>query len=635
MNEQTQTWVRPLLAAGIVLAAAGVLAVAGGVTAMHAAWATLAASAGTVIALAVRQASPLVMVYGVAVVSASGGWLAYTITSSPWTSTALTWWAGLTFALGPIYPAMAAHRVRLAARSAEVREEAALRRREGAWVALWTRVGVKGLTQTGQEPTRAGLKLYFDLPVDGRVKVPDMERAARAVEIAHGALREGAISVEGGELAHQVVVHVNAIDVLSQTIPIPQEVSPRTGDQPLGIGQHEDGDETTLSLEKHVMVAAITGAGKSNLLNVVIRELGRLVDTLVWIIDPKGGRLAAIWLQAWADGLCDRPVIDWAATTPEEWDRMLDAAERIRVARSQARVGGEKVTATPLCPRIVVVADELADMTALRPTLKKLKELVRKGRSEEIKLVLVGVRGTVTVFGDGDLKSQLGARIGLGVAQVSDAQQVFPDDASIAKTLARMHYPGCMYVKAGVASRAMPSKAYRIEYDQIPGFAVALAGLRPGLDQLSADAAGPDYAQRWDWERCGHLITPRDTPSPTDEPATEADAFAAIVAASGTPIPPILAVLDEIFDGAGADRLHTQVILDRLPPGAGELTAKRLAMLLNQVGVYPVEAWEEPDGSRGRGYLRADLEGARKRIAGGTRVPAAVYAWPADSSPDP
>lgn len=627
------TWVRPLYAAGIVLATAGVLSVIGGVSFQQVAVVTIAAACGFVVALAIRGAAPLLMLYAVAVIGSSGGWLAYTLESGPWTSAALTWWAAITFVLTPCYPAIVAHRERLQERAVRVAEESALRRRQGVWVALWSRAGVKGLRQTGEEPTRAGLKLYFDLPQDGRVKASDMERAAQAVEIAHGALRRGAIEVEGGSLAHEVIVHVNAIDVLSQTIPIPADVSPRTGDQPFDVGQHEDGGATLLDLDKHIMIAAITGAGKTNLISAIIKQVGRLVDTIIWVIDPKGGRLAAIWLQAWADGLCDRPVIDWVATTDDEWDRMLDAAERIRVARSHARVGGEKVTATPLTPRILIVVDELADVTAVRTDMAKLKRLAQKGRSEEIKLILVGTRGTVTIFGDGDLKSQLGNRIGLGVAQVSDAQQIFPDDVGIAKSLARMQHPGCMYVKAGPGSRAMPSKAHRITHEQTPQFAIALADLRPGLDRLSADAAGRAYAERWEWERCGHLITVHA--QPLTEPANEEEAFAAIVAAQGTPVPPILVVLDEIFEAGRAEKLHTQMILDRLPPGAGELTAKRLSMLLQQVGVFPVEAWEEPDGTRGRGYRRVDIETARKRIAGGTRVPAAVYAWPADSSPNP
>lgn len=634
-------WSRPILAAGTIYAVAGILSTTGAQV-PQIAWVTIAAAAGTVLALIVREASTGSIAYAVTVLAAAGAWLAYTVIDSPWTSTAATAWAIATCLLVPIYPAMQTHRARVAARTAEEQEELELRRHGSEWVALWARAGIKGLAETGREETRAGLKIYMDLPEDGKVNIDHMDRACTAVEIAHGALRRGAVSVEAGDLAHEVIVHVNAIDILAETIPIPDDVTPRTGDQPFGIGRHEDAAETLLNLEKHLMIVGITDAGKSNLVNAIIKEISRMVDTIVLVVDPKGGRLAAPWLKAWLDEQADRPVIDWVATTEAEWDLLLDVVIAIMNARANARLGGEKVTASASCPRIVVIIDEIADVTANRQTMKKIKLLARKGRSEEIKLMLIGQRGTVTMFGDGDTKSQIGHVIGLGVARVADGQSIFPDDQSIARSLARMQSPGCMYVQAAPLSRPMPAKAYRITYEQIPVFAAQLADLRPGLDELSAQAAGDAYAQRWDWERCGHLIGARTESVaaepvaeggggaglPNEPPADEAATFAALAAGYGTPVPPILTIIDEIFEAAGADRLHTKVILGQLPPGAEGTTSKRLSMLLGELGVSSIEAWGEgPD--RGRGYRREDLAAARARIeAGGQEVRGWVHAWP-------
>ncbi|GAA3027090.1 hypothetical protein [Streptosporangium longisporum] len=642
-------WTRPLLFAGALYALAGIVSITGGVSPMQLAWVTVAAAAGVVVALAVRAASVGAMTYAVVVIITAGAWLAYTVIDSPWTSTAMTAWAIATCSLGPIYPAMCIYRARLAARTAAEREEAELRRNSSEWVRLWARAGIKGLTETGREETRAGLKIYMDLPEDGKVDVLAMERACTAVEIAHGNLRRGALRVEEGDLAHQVIVHVSAIDILAETIPIPDDVTPRTGNEPLSIGRHEDAEETLLNLDKHLMIAGITDAGKSNLINVVIKETGRMVDTLIWVIDPKGGRMAAPWLQAWLAGHADRPVIDWVATTPAEWDLMLNVAEAIRQARANARIGGEKVIASTACPRILIIIDEVADVVASRAALKLIKQLVRKGRSEEIKVAMIGQRGTVTMFGDGDTKSQIGSVIGLGVGRVSDGQAIFPDDHTIARSLARMQHPGCMYVKAGLLSRPMPAKAYRIEYNQIPAFSVALADLRPGLDELSAAAAGDTYAQRWDWERCFHLVGARTgsastgpvaTPYtggggggggglPAGPPADDAAVFAALTDGFGPTVPPILTAVEGLFEARNAARLHTRLILEQIPPGGGAgLTARRLGMLLGALGVSPIEAWEEPDGTRGRGYRREDLAAARARIEAGEPVPDEVYAWP-------
>ncbi|MFB4276025.1 hypothetical protein ACBJ59_12075 [Nonomuraea sp. MTCD27] len=623
-------WTRPLATALLVYATAGLLNLAdGAISWPQVAWVTCALTAGTVAGLAARQATPGALAYAATAVLAAGGWLIYTVVDSPWTSTATTAWAVLTGGLAPIYPGVQMYRARREARELAEMEEAEVRRQHGEWVALWRRIGFKGLAETGQEETRAGLKVYMDLPDDGKVELTAMQRACRKIEVAAG-LRRGSIRVVEGELAHQVVMHINTVDVLAEVVPIPEAVAARPGGDPFDVGQHEDGSLCLLNVDKHGMIVGITDAGKSNLINAIIKKLGEGVDTLIWVIDPKGGRLVAPWLQAWLEERCERPVLDWVATRPAEWNLLLDAALAIQKARSEANLGGEKVTASAALPRIVIIIDEVADVTADLRTMRKIKELVRKGRSEEIKLLLAGQRGTVTMFGDGDLKSQLGTKIGLGVATVADAQRIFPDNYEVASSLARMQYPGCMYVQAGPRSLPLPAKAYRIEYEQIPTFAVQLAGLRPGLDQLSARAAGRAYADRWSWERCGHLVGARagsgggPTPPPDDDAV-----FADLATRFGPPIPPILAAVEDVFERAGNPaRLHTKTILAELPPRAGELTARRLAQLLAPLDVTPVDAWGDGE-ERGRGYLRQDVADARERIEAGTlEVPELVFGWP-------
>jgi len=630
----TNDGIHALTVAGAVYALGGFLAAAGGVPVGPIIVAAIACMMGAVVTLALRAADPVWMSYAIVVIIVSAAWLAYTtVAGSPWTAAAAYSWAVGTILLAPVYVGLRVRQARHAEQRAAQAEHAKLRRREGEWVALWARAGVRGLTETGREETRAGLKIHMHLPEDGKVTLDSMQRAVPKVEIAHGALRRGAIRVEAGVLAHEVIVHVNAIDVLAQTIPVPDDVTPCTGDQPLDIGRYEDGAGTLLPLDKHVQVIGVTDAGKSNLLNAIIKEGARRVDTLIWVIDPKGGRLVTPWLQAWLDGYADRPIIDWVATQPQEWDRMLDDAIRIMDARANAQLGGEKVIASPTCPRILLIIDEVADVTASRKTAEKIKRLTRKGRSEEIKLVIAGQRGTVTMFVDGDTKSQIGSTIGLGVTRTADGQAIFPDDVRVAQSLARMQHPGCMIVKAG-ESRPLPAKAYRITYDQIPRYASLLAELRPGLDELSA-AACRSYADRWEWDRCGHLIGARPSPSsggqtPPAEPGrpSEAEAFASLTAQLGPAIPPILSVVEDIFEQLGTDRLHTKTLLDRLPAGIGEMTGKRLSMLLGTLGVTPCEPFEV-DGVRARGYRRADLAAARARVeAGEVAVPDWVHAWP-------
>ena len=112
-------------------------------------------------------------------------------------------------------------------------------------------------------------------------------------------------------------------------------------------------------------------------------------------------------------------------------------------------------------------------------------------------VVMATQRGTVTMTGSADLKSQCALRIGLGVASEADARLIIPDDVRIAADLARLRYPGTGIVQMGKQGRVLPVKFYRIEYDEIGQIAERYGHIRPAPDRLLADALGEDYASRW------------------------------------------------------------------------------------------------------------------------------------------
>jgi hypothetical protein len=119
------------------------------------------------------------------------------------------------------------------------------------------------------------------------------------------------------------------------------------------------------------------------------------------------------------------------------------------------------------------------------------------GRSEAIDLIMATQRGTVTMTGSADLKSQCALRIGLGVASEADARLIIPDDVRIATDLARLRHPGTGIVQQGKDGRVVPVKFYRIEHEAISPIAERYGQIRPGPDKLLEDALGEDYATRW------------------------------------------------------------------------------------------------------------------------------------------
>jgi hypothetical protein len=494
----------------------------------------------------------------------AAGWLAYAAVAGPWSWPAAAGLLVPTALLIWLRSVVRAHEDRLAEaqqrRLAEVGQAADRQK----WPALLARIGYQGVTFVRREETLCGYSVLLSLPPSGSVTYPQLANSRERLEVA-ARTRHGSLRFERGRAAHEVVLHVAERDVLAETIPLPVQTWPAeslpagtrqpTITRPIAIGVHEDGQVCTITLrEVASLIVGLRGSGKSNLLNVLIAQLARCDDVLIFVIDQKGGRMAAPWLQPWLAGRTPRPVIDWLATTREEAEVMLRACLRGIDARSRSGSGGEKIVPSARQPAIVLIVDEAAVIFGLgtggpRSSLEGTTnsqlaalgtQITMLGRSEAIDPVFATQRGTVTMTGSGDLKSQCGLRIGLGVASESDARLIIPDDVHIAADLASLAHPGSgiVQVKHG---RVTPVKFFRLEHEQIGPIAERAGRIRPRPDPLLAAALGDAYANRWSAHRTGPQ--PGGAPGPLSQPdpvpalraqrgATDA-AFEAILARSG------------------------------------------------------------------------------------------------------
>ena len=232
---------------------------------------------------------------------------------------------------------------------------------------------------------------------------------------------------------------------------------------------------------------------------------------LIFAIDLKGGRMAVPWIQPWLASRARWPVIDWLATDREEAEKMLRALLRAVDMRARSCSGGEKITPSPREPAILLICDEVAVILGIGTGGPRLTEsgvtnatlaglatrLVMTGRSEAIDLIMATQRGTVTMTGSADLKSQCSLRIGLGVSSEADARLILPDNVRIAADLASLHHPGSGIVQQGRTGRVLPVKFYRLEHEEIAPIAERFGWLRPEPDSLVAAALGDDYRTRW------------------------------------------------------------------------------------------------------------------------------------------
>jgi hypothetical protein len=353
----------------------------------------------------------------------------------------------------------------------------------------------------------------------------------------------------------------------------------------------------------------------SNLLNVLLAQLARCPDVLIFAIDLKGGRMAAPWIEPWLGGRTPRPVVDWLATDREEAERMLRALLRAVDARSRSGSGGEKIIPSPRQPAILLVCDEIAVILGIgtggprtsldgvtNATLAGLAtQLVMTGRSEAIDLIMATQRGTVTMTGSADLKSQCALRIGLGVASEADARLIIPDDVRIAADLARLQHPGTGIVQEGKNGRVVPAKFYRIEHEMISEIAERYGPIRPGPDKLLEDALGEDYMTRWLPHRMAKI------PGVGSRPLVPAD----IAAHNGHGDPSraplatgLVWVSGPEVTGDDGDAARGQMIVMLKSAGVRGLTVRRIAEQLSaggrQLAQQTIHRWLAEEAAAGR-----------------------------------
>jgi S-DNA-T family DNA segregation ATPase FtsK/SpoIIIE len=466
---------------------------------------------------AVLTGTGLLAVYACATGVVAAGWLAYTAQTTVWSPAAVVALLVPAAVLTALYPAVSERQRRAAERARLAQQAADAERQQRKWPDLLGRIGYPDVDFAGQEDGAAGCLVHLRLPASGRVTYSALAAATERLEVA-ARMRHGSLRFERGGQAHHVLLHVVKRDVLARTVPLPAGTEPLSITGPIPVGLYQDGEVCTVTLrEVASLIVGLRGSGKSNLLNVLLAQLARCPDVLVFAIDLKGGRMAAPWIRPWLDSRAERPVIDWLATDREEAEKMLRALLRAVDARARSCSGGEKISPTAGQPAILLVCDEVAVILGIGTGGPRLWEggvtnvtlaglatrLVMTGRSEAIDLVMATQRGTVTMTGSADLKSQCALRIGLGVGSEADARLIIPDDVRIAADLARLRYPGSGIVQQGRDGRVLPVKFYRIEHDVIGQIAERFAPLRPEADPLVADALGDDYLTRWSRYRAG------------------------------------------------------------------------------------------------------------------------------------
>ena len=532
-----------------------------------------------------------------------GGWTIGAEAVRVWNAVIITVWLGgmIVFAPWGAAAVTASRRASLTAVEASPDDDPAVEHQKEMrrFETMFAEAGQAGVTVLDLSESRSGRILRLALPDHGKVTVAGLQGSIGTFEVRLRA-QPGAIEIKAGAHAGEAVMRIRERYALREIRALARELMATTVNEPFAIGIQEDGSTLKISIrELHMFIVGTTGAGKSNLLNVITAQLASCVDTIIWVIDMKGGRTARPWLQAWSEGNAEAPAIDWVATTREEAAVMMQAFLLAIETRMNSGIGGSKITPSASIPQIILICDETADLLGvMRGRRAQVGEegttntqfgewaetIAQKGRSEAGSSIWATQRGTNDMAGSGTLRSLCKLRIALGASTEGDIRYVIPDARDAQKLIATMEDIPGVGIAAVRKQASMLTKFFLCDHIEgqcsegdnngcVPACPVYRASIevaprRPRLDKMTASALGDAYSQRWLEKRAGHLVRSHGNAAAAVADIDTSD-FEQIMHQGGVEDPesgvnPIQVRYREILAARGSQGATPKYLMDRL-----------------------------------------------------------------------
>ncbi|AIV35509.1 hypothetical protein [Streptomyces sp. CCM_MD2014] len=517
---------------GALSATTGAFAVAttGAATHMPPGWALAVGAAGalghTIVGLRIRNAGRTLATRAASWL-VGAGWTTWAMTHGPLTWAALGSLATMGVGIGAA--------ARSAALFEEAREEEALaaeRRQVAAelsadrraiaaeWVDRIQRVCSITVRVVGVEQweTGAGYSIDAELPAGGATwnKIAaESARLSADARLPHGCTATASPGVHQG----RVIIDVTTVNVLEQERTYPSDYGPLSVHTGIPWGYRTNAEQILAYLrEQCALIVGPTGSGKTNMVHSILAGFARADDILTWVIDLNAGSAGLPWVLpalngeiSAPDGMAVRPGIDWLAGTYDEAMTMLDVAVRVAKQRKMgyqdvlARANTDLLPISAKVPQIMLVIDEGAEILAspdrqVRKLGEKILEVIRIARAMGIRTVLTALGATGSVLSNLMIRREAKVRVALtgGEKEGMDLSKMFPGSRGLRVEQAPHKGAGFMGTPE---SPAALFKAWRILPNQIREIIAATSERHPTLDTVSAKAAGPAYARRWDSDR--------------------------------------------------------------------------------------------------------------------------------------
>lgn len=344
-------------------------------------------------------------------------------------------------------------------------------------------------------------KVTAPVQLDPSISTDDLGRRIKNIASELGVSPNSVKILPNPDNAAQAELVVIPEDMLKKATPWPGPSSLGGSiAEPIVIGIYEDGEEAVLWFPwapgrnaTHFLAAGMNGAGKSAGMSVATTEVLSRRDVIVWALDPSKG------LQTFGPFL---PYLDWVEMTMAGGEAMIAALTNVITARANAMGQHGFKNWTPEVfeqlgmPYMVVWIEEAAKFFR---DGTEMEGLVMEARSAGISVIISLQRPSSTSMPT-DVREQLGGSLVFGVKGSTTADMALPDDvrdAGARPEAWQNRRPGYAYLVApGVDEEKypFPLRTYLISDEQIEG-TLAIAP-RPAADPITAQAAGPMYANR-------------------------------------------------------------------------------------------------------------------------------------------
>ncbi|MFI9825491.1 hypothetical protein ACIHFC_34385 [Streptomyces sp. NPDC052013] len=516
---------------GALSATTGAFAVAttGAATSMPPGWALAVGTAGafghTVVGLRLRNAGRTLATRAASWL-VGAGWTTWAMTHGPLTWAALGSLTTIGVGIGAAARSSALYEEAreeeaIAAEQREITRELSAERRAIAaeWVERIQRICSISVRVVGVEmwPTGAGYSL--DLEPQGGITWDRIAQHSVALSadarLPHGCTATASPGIHQG----RVIIDVTIVNVLEQERTYPAEYGPLSVHTGIPWGYRTNAEEILAYLrEQCALVVGPTGSGKTNMVHSILAGFARAEDILTWVIDLNAGSAGLPWVLPALNGEVKleggqpaRPGVDWLAGTFDEAMTMLETAVRVAKQRKMgyqdllAKANTDLLPISAKIPQIMLVIDEGAEILAspdrqMRKLAEKILEVIRIARAMGIRTVLTALGATGSVLGNLMIRREAKVRVALtgGEKEGMDLSKMFPGSRGL--RVEQAPYKGAGFMGTPESPAAL-FKAWRILPNQIREIITATSDRHPVLDDISAKAAGPAYARRWDAER--------------------------------------------------------------------------------------------------------------------------------------